>query len=79
VVSNLLTEYSRAIDFDALVTRSMSDVDGPRVAQWFYEALFKKETIELDDIPFALDDAVQRLRGEGASPQRWATFVHMGA
>jgi hypothetical protein len=57
----------------------MSDYDGPRVAQWFYEVLLEKETIELDDIPYALDDAVRKLRDEGASPQRWATFIHTGA
>jgi hypothetical protein len=57
----------------------MHDHDGPRLAQWFYEALLEKETIELDDIPYVLDVAVGRLRDEGASPQRWATFVHMGA
>jgi hypothetical protein len=57
----------------------MYDYDGPRVAQWFYEALLEKEVIELDDIPYALDSAVRKLRDEGALPQRWATFIHMGA
>jgi hypothetical protein len=57
----------------------MHDHDGPRVAQCFYEALFKKEVIELDDIPYALDEAIQKLREDGASPMRWATFMHMGA
>jgi hypothetical protein len=57
----------------------MYDCDGPRVAQWVYEALLEKETLELNDIPYALDDAVQRLREEDAPPNRWATYIHMGA
>jgi hypothetical protein len=57
----------------------MHDQDGPAMAQWIYEALLENEDIELDDIPYALDLAVQKLRQSGASPYRWATFVHMGA
>jgi hypothetical protein len=57
----------------------MYDDDGPRMAQWFYEALFENEVIELDDIPYALDAAVQRLRNTGASAARWATYMHLGA
>lgn len=57
----------------------MYDEDGPRMAQWFYETLLQKETIDLSDIPYALDAAVQRLREMGASPYRWATFMHLGA
>jgi hypothetical protein len=57
----------------------MNDIDGPTVAKSFYEELMKKDTIEFDDIPFALDLAIQTLRHTGVPPQRWATFVHMGA
>ena len=57
----------------------MYDHDGPMVAQWFYEALLEKEVIELDDVPYALDVAVQKLRETGARPNRWATYMHMGA
>jgi hypothetical protein len=57
----------------------MNDADGPKMAQWFYEALLENETIELDDIPYALDTAVQKLRKSGAPPERWATFMHWGA
>ena len=57
----------------------MSDSDGPRVAKWFYEKLFEQETITVDAIPYALDYAVNELRKSGAPPQRWATFIHMGA
>jgi hypothetical protein len=57
----------------------MFDTDGPRMAQWFYEALLENETVDLDDIPYALDTAVQKLRTDGASPTRWATYMHLGA
>jgi hypothetical protein len=57
----------------------MRDQDGPQVAKRFYERLFAKEDIVLDDIPYALDYAVEELRETGVIPERWATFIHMGA
>jgi hypothetical protein len=57
----------------------MYDADGPRMAEWFYEDLLENDTIELDDIPYALDAAVQKLRQSGVPPHRWATYVHWGA
>jgi hypothetical protein len=57
----------------------MNDADGPRMAQWFYEALLEKEAIEFDDIPYALDSAVGHLRQSGAPASRWATYMHWGA
>jgi hypothetical protein len=66
------------VEADERTLRSMYDYDGPRVAQWVYEALLDKESLELDDIPYALDDAVRRLREDGAQPNRWATYMHMG-
>jgi hypothetical protein len=57
----------------------MHDADGPLVAKTVYGELLKKPVFELDDIPYALDAAVQALRENGAPPCRWATFVHMGA
>jgi hypothetical protein len=57
----------------------MNDADGPKMAQWFYEALLENETIQLDDIPYALDAAVQKLRGEGVPAARWVTYMHWGA
>jgi hypothetical protein len=56
----------------------MSDEDGPRLARRFYEVLFEREQIVLDDIPYALDAAVQTLRSAGALARRWALFMHMG-
>jgi hypothetical protein len=57
----------------------MSDADGPLVAEWVYGTLFKKNVFDLEDIPYALDDAVQELRKRGAPTHRWATFMHIGA
>jgi hypothetical protein len=59
--------------------RAMDDADGPRVAKLFYERLFTEDVITLDAIPYALDYAVAELRNSGVSPERWATFIHMGA
>jgi hypothetical protein len=59
--------------------RAMNDKDGPIVAKATYNALFRKEMITLDDIPYALDVAVQELKRAGVPPSRWATFIHMGA
>jgi hypothetical protein len=60
-------------------SRAMSDADGPYVAQRLYNGLFEGGVIDLDSIAYALDDAVTALRMSGARPERWATFIHMGA
>jgi hypothetical protein len=57
----------------------MNDEDGPRIGKVFYEKLFSEAEITVDAIPHALDYAVEQLRSEGVSPERWATFIHMGA
>jgi hypothetical protein len=59
--------------------RSMGDEDGPEVAKTVYEALFAQESVELDTVPRALDAAVRKLRAQGVAPERWATFIHLGA
>jgi hypothetical protein len=56
----------------------MHDEDGPKVAQALYETLFRGETLDLDDVPYALDEAVDLLRKSGVPAQRWALFMHMG-
>jgi hypothetical protein len=56
----------------------MSDEDGPRLARRVYEVLFEREQLDLDDIPYALDAAVQALRSGGVPARRWALFMHMG-
>jgi hypothetical protein len=58
--------------------RLMSDEDGPQLARRFYEVLFEREQLDLDDIPYALDAAVQALRSAGVPARRWALFMHMG-
>jgi hypothetical protein len=57
----------------------MGDVDGPFIATRFYKKLLEGATIDVNSVPYALDDAVSALRMSGASPERWATFIHMGA
>jgi hypothetical protein len=62
----------------SLRCRLMHDEDGPKLARRFYEALFEKDMLDLDDIAYALDEAVQYLRVQGVPAQRWALFMHMG-
>jgi hypothetical protein len=57
----------------------MTDADGPLIADSVYEALFKEETFDLNVVPYALDDAVRRLRESKVEARRWSVFVHMGA
>jgi hypothetical protein len=58
----------------------MGDVDGPDMAQWFYEDLLSNEVIDADAVAYALDAAVQKLRAKiPRAPTRWAPYIHMGA
>jgi hypothetical protein len=59
--------------------RAISDVDGPKVAKWFYEDLFAREIIDADAVAYALDNAVAKLRESGVPSDRWVPFIHMGA
>jgi hypothetical protein len=61
------------------MNRAISDVDGPKVAKWFYEDLFAAEVLDADSVAYALDFAVGKLRDSGVSADRWAPFIHMGA
>jgi hypothetical protein len=58
----------------------MRDVDGPLVVTTIYEQLFGglSEHLGPDDVAYALDDAVQKLRQTGVHPTRWAPFIHIG-
>jgi hypothetical protein len=60
------------------VYRSMCDEDGPKMARQFYDSLFESEVIDLDDIAYALDDAIRALRRSGVPASRWASFMHIG-
>jgi hypothetical protein len=60
----------------------MGDFDGPVIAESIYASLFadkrESEFLDPDDIPYALDNAVQKLRNSGLDPSFWATYIHMG-
>jgi CHAT domain-containing protein len=58
--------------------RLMHDTDGPKIARRVYEGLFARDQLDLDDIPYALDEAVRELRCSGVISARWALFVHLG-
>jgi cell division protein YceG involved in septum cleavage len=59
--------------------RAMSDADGPVLARAFYERLFQGMHVDVDSVPYALDEAVTALRGRRVTAAQWATFIHMGA
>jgi hypothetical protein len=58
----------------------MGDEDGPRIAKSLYQDVFKSDSeyIDPDDIAYALDGAVRRLRQEVRDPMRWAPYIHLG-
>lgn len=57
----------------------MGDLDGPIVARVVYEELTQVDAFNPEDVPYALDTAVHKLRSQGAPPHRWAPFIHLGA
>ena len=66
-----------------IVFRSIADADGPKIADSFYEYLFKD--YEMDNIgpdmtqaARALHHAVAKLRSEIVSFARWVPFIHLG-
>ncbi|KDQ60210.1 hypothetical protein JAAARDRAFT_599186 [Jaapia argillacea MUCL 33604] len=59
---------------------SIRDEDGPNVAEVFYRYMFRGDGIPSHmDSAYALDEAVRSLRESGTSPERWVSFIHMGA
>jgi hypothetical protein len=60
------------------IDRLMHDEDGPTVARSVYNHLLERDDLDLDDIAYALDEAVQLLRKSGLPASRWALFMHMG-
>jgi hypothetical protein len=64
--------------------RSISDADGPKIADTFYENLFKESIAmgasqpDTTQAARALHVAVAKLRSENASFARWVPFIHMG-
>jgi hypothetical protein len=75
--------YDSIVIFKASLTlaacRSMSDLDGPFIAERVYKSMFREGRLDLSVAPYALSDAVRELRESGAHPSRWATYVHIGA
>ena len=57
----------------------MVDDVGPMITKWIYRGLFKGEELDLLDVPYVLDRAVEKLSEEGSPSYEWATFVHIGA
>lgn len=58
----------------------MSDEDGPAIAEAVYRRLLggEDEHLNPDDIPYALDEAVEGLRRRGVLPSIWAPYIHIG-
>ncbi|EIN05305.1 hypothetical protein PUNSTDRAFT_137988 [Punctularia strigosozonata HHB-11173 SS5] len=59
---------------------SMADADGPEIARSVYQKIFssKLDHIDPDDIAYALDEAVTKLRTVQPEPLRWAPYIHLG-
>jgi hypothetical protein len=58
----------------------MADVDGPMIAESVYKDIFDNDGdyVNPDDVVYALDAAVQRLRRLHPDPSRWAPYIHLG-
>jgi hypothetical protein len=48
------------------------------MAQHFYNSIFERDNVDLDDIAYSLDEAVQALRRSNVPASRWALFMHIG-
>ncbi|EIN05254.1 hypothetical protein PUNSTDRAFT_74990, partial [Punctularia strigosozonata HHB-11173 SS5] len=59
---------------------SMADADGPEIARSIYQNIFSSESdhIDPDDIAYALDEAITKLRIAQPEPFRWEPYVHIG-
>lgn len=58
---------------------AMADVDGPVLAEVFYNHMFRKEGhVECSDAATALAKGIRVLRREGVPFERWINFVHYG-
>jgi hypothetical protein len=70
---------SHSISSTYLAIRSMSDIDGPFMAERVYSSILtENKQLDLTAVPYALDDAVRQLRECGVHASRWATYVHIG-
>ncbi len=73
IISILSATVTEHCDF-----RTTDDLDGPEVADAIYTEFFKGGIFNPDDIPYALDAAVQSMRSRELPPSRWATYIHTG-
>lgn len=77
----ILKYFAKAL---ILRVRSMADEDGPEIADSFYRHLFQGNDKSASHIPEvtqaapALHEAVEKLRREGCSFERWVPFIHLG-
>lgn len=60
------------------VHRTMDDIDGPFMAGRIYKRIFRNKRLDINEVPYALEDAVRELRESGVPAARWATYVHFG-
>ena len=75
-----------ALETDLMVFRSVSDADGPKIADTFYETLFERNGSatkgfvrpDTTQAARALHLAVAKLRSEHVSFIRWVPFIHLG-
>lgn len=56
----------------------MDDADGPEISKMVYGKIFHDGMFYREEVPYALDAAIRKLRSNGAHPSRWATYIHMG-
>jgi hypothetical protein len=56
----------------------MDDIDGPFMAERIYKRIFREGRLDMSAVPYAVDDAVRKLRASGVPAIRWATYVHLG-
>jgi hypothetical protein len=69
--------------FKYFYCRSISDADGPKIADIFYETLFKGKDLTTNwpdptQAAQALHLAVAKLQAQNASFVRWVPFIHLG-
>lgn len=57
---------------------NMADPDGPTVAEAVYKQVFQSENIDATLAATGLHLAIQKLRREGTSFQRWMPYIHFG-
>ena len=76
-----------SIDDHIQPPRSIADVDGPNVAENFYESLMTKRMgkqqegqafLNTKKGARALHEAVIKLRSDGVPLERWVPFIYLG-